>query len=232
MIPPPSGGGIRSSSPRGGQDDRGITARHSADGVQGTGTAPAAGGDVAVALSGAGARPGGVAVADARVRGEEPPPWDGPPPWEGGDDSGVSVGTVVSATATEQVDGAAVPDLNQIVERWGEVADRLRAAERAMLAALVAGTPPVVVTASGALKLEADDETAAEGLEAGREHLLEAVRASFPAIRRINIRHSGVAAAGERLTIEGIRAERMARLRARDPLLARAMDELDLELLD
>lgn len=175
-------------------------------------------------------------------RGQEPPPWDGPRPW---DDSAATVPVAPGVSglpdggrdrgqATERARGDGSPglELNHMVERWGEVAERLRADGRAMLAALIVRTPPVVVAASGAIKVEAEDEATAEGLEAGRDQVLEAVRAVFPGVKRINIRRSGSVAPRQRLTMEGVREERAARLRARDPLLARAIDALDLELLD
>jgi hypothetical protein len=38
--------------------------------------------------------------------------------------------------------------------------------------------------------------------------------------------------ARSRLTTEAVRAERLAAMRAKDPVLSAAIDELDLELLD
>lgn len=172
-------------------------------------------------------RPGAGTPSGAGSRPPEEPRGAAAPGRPGAMDIGEAGGTMVAVQAP-----AAVPDLNLIVERWGEVADRLRAGSRAMLAALVARTPPVVVTAAGALRLEADDETAAEGLEAGREQILEAVRAVFPEIRRVGVRHSDAGRRPQRITVEAVREERLAELRRKDPALAEAMDALDLELLD
>jgi hypothetical protein len=57
----------------------------------------------------------------------------------------------------------------------------------------------------------------------------------YPAIERIVIsRPDGAPAAGgvRRVTEEEIKAQKMASLRKRDPVLGAAIDALDLELLD
>ncbi len=169
---------------------------------------------------------------------EAPPPWEGPRPWDGEgspeDRSQAVAAPSRNSTAGKVAKGAGTaPELNHVVERWGEVADQLRAAGRGVLAALLLETLPAVVTASGTLTLDADDDTTAEGLKNGREEVLAAVRALFPSVARLVVRHDAAAASApmERLTIEGVREERVATLRRRDPALAAAIDTLDLELL-
>ncbi|HEX6051739.1 MAG TPA: hypothetical protein VFZ21_20870, partial [Gemmatimonadaceae bacterium] len=59
------------------------------------------------------------------------------------------------------------------------------------------------------------------------------VRNVFPAIQRIVVtRPEGASAAPRRVTEEEMRAQRMASLRKKDPVLGAAIDALDLELLD
>ncbi len=169
---------------------------------------------------------------------EVPPPWEGPRPWEGersAEDRPPAVAAPLRDSSAGKVAPGAgpAPELNHVVERWGEVADRLRAGGRGVLAALLLETLPAVVTASGTLTLDADDDTTAEGLKNGREEVLAAVRALFPGVARIVVRHDTAVASApmKRLTIEGVRDERVATLRRRDPALAAAIDTLDLELL-
>lgn len=171
-----------------------------------------------------------------------PPPWEGPRPWDSDESpedppaapaspSRRVTGTAGAAAGSRSV---AAPEINHLVERWGEVADRLRAAGRGVLAALLMETLPVTVTANGSVTLEADDGTTAEGLENGREEVLSAVRGLFPGVARILVRHDARATGApmQRLTVEGVREERVAALRRRDPTLAAAIETLDLELLD
>ncbi|MHB1222831.1 MAG: DNA polymerase III subunit gamma/tau [Gemmatimonadaceae bacterium] len=220
------------------------------------------GGGVAGAAGGSGGSGGAVAAAPDRRAGaptvqaaalptaaagrtatpadqSAPPPWEGPRPWE---DDGPAVAAAVAVAASPAVASppvassaatAAVPELNHLVERWGEVVVQLRAAGRVMLAALIADILPTAVTASGAVTMEAEDGTTAEALEKERDELLAAARAIFPGIARIIVRFDAgsTAAPPERLTIEGVREERVTTLRRRDPTLAAAIDALDLELI-
>ncbi|HEU4629490.1 MAG TPA: DNA polymerase III subunit gamma/tau [Gemmatimonadaceae bacterium] len=197
--------------------------------------------DVAPSVGSAGRQPTRAAreVAPPSVPASEaaaggPPPWDGPKPWEAGPDGGARGATatiVPPPTATSA--RAAAPDLNRLVERWGEVVARVREQGRVMLATLLGDTLPVAVSASGVVTIEAEDEAAATGLETGRDDLLAALGAIFPGIQRVVVRgSSGAVRPPQRLTTEGIREERLGNLRRRDPQLAEAVDALDLELLD
>ncbi|HEY0971553.1 MAG TPA: hypothetical protein VGE02_11355, partial [Gemmatimonadales bacterium] len=125
-------------------------------------------------------------------------------------------------------------DINRLVERWDEIIGRVRDEGSVMLATLLADTMPLAVTAAGAVTLEAESEASADGLEAKRDDVLAALRTIVPGVERVAIRRSDRADGTplERLTLEGIRAERTAMLRRRDPALGVAMDVLDLELMD
>ena len=129
---------------------------------------------------------------------------------------------------------AAAPDLNRLVQRWGEVADRLRADGRVMLATLLGDNLPVAVSSAGVVTIEAETEAAQEGLEAQKEALLAAVATVAPGVERLVVRGAAGAAPRpvQRLTLEGVREERLGNLRRRDPALDAAIDALDLELLD
>jgi hypothetical protein len=129
---------------------------------------------------------------------------------------------------------APAPDLNRLVERWGDVADRLRGEGRMVLATLLADNLPVAVSGTGLVTIEAEDDAATQGLEAGRDALLAALRAVAPGVEKVAVRGAAGAAARplQRLTLEGVREERLTNLRRRDPALDVAIETLDLELLD
>jgi hypothetical protein len=125
-------------------------------------------------------------------------------------------------------------DLNRLVERWDDIVGRVRDGGSMMLATLLADTLPIAVAGGGAVTLEAEQEASAEGLEARRDDLLAALRGVLPWVERVTVRRSERPGSPppKRLTLEGIRAERTAMLRRRDPALGVAMDVLDLELMD
>jgi len=129
---------------------------------------------------------------------------------------------------------SALPTINVVAERWDDVVASVRA-NRMLLAPFLEQTVPSAISSSGVLTLRADDVASAEALDAGAADTLAAVRAMFPAVQRIVIvRPDAAPASGSprRVTEEEIRAQRMASLRKRDPVLSAAIDALDLELLD
>jgi hypothetical protein len=61
------------------------------------------------------------------------------------------------------------------------------------------------------------------------------VRREFTGVTRVLLRRSDAPAApggARRLTEDALRADKIAKLRKRDPLLGKAIDVLDLELID
>ena len=103
-----------------------------------------------------------------------------------------------------------------------------------VLATLLADNLPVAVSGTGLVTIEAEDDAATQGLEAGRDALLAALRAVAPGVEKVAVRGAPGAAARplQRLTLEGVREERLTNLRRRDPALDVAIETLDLELLD
>jgi DNA polymerase III subunit gamma/tau len=144
-----------------------------------------------------------------------------------------------SATATlapprPHATTTAIPSINVVAERWDEVIAALRE-NRMLLAPFLEQAVPSAISASGALTVRTDDAAAAEALETGKADMLAVLTTIFPAIDRILIaKPEGAAAPGapRRVTEEEIRAQRIASLRKRDPVLGAAIDALDLELLD
>ena len=127
-----------------------------------------------------------------------------------------------------------MPTINIVSERWDEVIEALRA-NRMLLAPFLEQAVPSAISAAGVLTIRTDDVAAADALETGKTDMLSVVKTFFPAIDRINIvrpESAPASGAARRVTEEEIRAQRMATLRKRDPVLGAAIDALDLELLD
>jgi DNA polymerase-3 subunit gamma/tau len=155
--------------------------------------------------------------------------------------SSVSASATATATATlapprpraAPVDST-IPTINVIAERWDDVIASVRTS-RVMLAPFLEQAVPSAVSSAGVLTIRADDIPSAEALDTGIADLMSVVRAMFPSLQRLVIaRPDGPASAGppRRVTEEEIRAQRIASLRKRDPVLGAAIDALDLELLD
>ena len=136
----------------------------------------------------------------------------------------------------------AVPlDLNRLVERWDDIVEHVRAAGRAVLASALAEAIPTAVSRTGVITIQVDGahEGSAEmidrALDSSAEDLLAVVRREFTGVTRVILRRSDAPAAhggARRLTEDALRADKIAKLRKRDPLLGKAIDVLDLELID
>ncbi len=132
-------------------------------------------------------------------------------------------------------------DLNRLVERWDDIVERVRAGGRGVLASALAEAIPTVVSRSGVITLQLDgapegEHEVVEGaLEGGSEDLLAELRREFSGVSRVILQRTEAAPApggARRLTEDALRADKVAKLRKRDPLLGKAIDVLDLELLD
>jgi DNA polymerase-3 subunit gamma/tau len=127
-------------------------------------------------------------------------------------------------------------ELNQIVEEWDDVVDRLRESGKAVLATALDHCTPVAVTAQGVVTCELDEanDLYERAFESGAEDLLATLRVVFPAISRVALRRSASAAPAskQRLTHESLKTERLGSLRKKDPVLNAAIEELDLEVLE
>jgi DNA polymerase-3 subunit gamma/tau len=115
---------------------------------------------------------------------------------------------------------AAVPEPRVLAERWDEVVAHARAA-RPLVGSALGATLPVAVAGSGAVTVELQDENDAfrQALDAGRDEVLDAVRQVYPGATRVVVRApegASASAPAERLTAEGIRADRVAALQKRD----------------
>ena len=129
---------------------------------------------------------------------------------------------------------ADLPDASRIAEGWADVVTTIRANGRFVLASLVSNALPAAIAANGALTLEVDDADTLEGIERGAGDVLAAVRTRWPAITKVAVRAVGAVAAPPRtrITHDTVKAENIAALRKRDPVLGAAIDALDLEPID
>jgi len=216
-----------------GLDDGGGT-RGMAGGARSSASSPALGGATTRSPSQSRGAPASEGAATAASPAARPPdrPVASPPPVR--DRAPAPTDGPAARSTTSSSDAARLPTINVVTERWDDVVTAVRAT-RMVLAPFLEQAVPAAISANGLLTVRADDEAAADALETGKVDVLAVVRTFFPAVERITIaRPEGAAAAGapRRVTEEEIRAQRVASLRKRDPVLGAAIDALDLELLD
>jgi len=127
-------------------------------------------------------------------------------------------------------------DINRLAGRWDSLVERLRAAGKPLLATALEHSSPRAVTAKGDVTIELDEaiDFYARAVTDGASDILAALREWFPAVQRIQLAPLSDAAATppKRMTTEMVRAERIASLRKRDPILSAAIDALDLDVAD
>ena len=125
-------------------------------------------------------------------------------------------------------------NLDRLRSLWPRIVEDARR-ERPMLGALLPAVEPSAIDGA-TVAVRALDPVHAEGLERQRDSLALLIGRYVTAPVRIKLEGAG---SGERsaprpgrLTEQGVRAERLEALRARDPGLDAAVDALDLELLE
>jgi DNA polymerase III subunit gamma/tau len=127
---------------------------------------------------------------------------------------------------------ASTLDLNAVVGHWDDIIAAVRR-ERPMLGTLLGHVIPVGVAASGLLTLQGDDIGTFEALSAKARDLQGALEEHIAGLTRVQLRPPAPESAGpSRMTVESIRSDSLAWLRRQDPVIAAAIDELDLELID
>ena len=158
-----------------------------------------------------------------------------PRPAPRADGSGARAEAVSRAVPRPVVDAGEPLELNKITGRWDDLVERLRGL-KPMLASALEHASPIAVTAAGLLTIELDEsnDIFAHAVTTGRSEIVTALREWFPGVERIELRRDDAAAAPppKRLTDEMVRAERIASLKKRDPVLRAAIDALDLDVVD
>jgi DNA polymerase-3 subunit gamma/tau len=129
-------------------------------------------------------------------------------------------------------------DATALAARWPSVVDRVRRnRQSSILATALQQSAPEIGPdgTSVVVRLTERNEILLRSIESGRSELLNAVRGEWPAVVRVDVAlpgDEGAAGPPKRLTAEAVKAEHVASLRRRDPVLGAAIDALDLELLD
>ena len=127
-------------------------------------------------------------------------------------------------------------ELAKIVGRWDDLVERMRSGGKPMLATALMHASAVAVTADGVVAIELDEpnDIYAHAINTARTDVVSALSEWFDGITRADLRRqdSAPAAPPKRLTDEMVRAERIASLKRRDPVLSAAIDALDLDVAD
>lgn len=129
-----------------------------------------------------------------------------------------------------------VPSTAELTGKWDALVENLKTAGKMNLATALAHSSPAALSASGTLTIELDESNDfwAHSITSGKADVITALREWFGGIERIELRRDEQApsAPPKRLTDEMVRAERVASLRKKDPVLNAAIDALDLDVTD
>jgi len=128
-------------------------------------------------------------------------------------------------------------DVAKVTGRWDALVERLRENGKPMLATALAHASAVAITAAGVVTIALDErnDIYAHAVTSARGEIAAALREWFPGVDRVELRRDDAAPPApppKRLTDEMVRAERIAALKKRDPVLGAAIDALDLEVAD
>ena len=140
-----------------------------------------------------------------------------------------------ASQATARGTDAGIPDVNHLVERWGELVAVMRAAGNSLAATALEHSAPVAVNGKGEVTVALDEANPIYEQALGKDEkdVTRSLRTLFPGVHRVIIRAAaGSSAPPTRLTDEMVRAERLTAMRRKDPVLDQAIDALDLDLAD
>jgi DNA polymerase III subunit gamma/tau len=143
----------------------------------------------------------------------------------------VSSGREPTATLTAEVH---VADLNAIAGVWDDMVHAVRR-ERPLIATLLERALPVAASVSGLLTLQVDDAGVSEGLAARMTDVLGALRGRIIGVQRIAVRSAEPPASSgsaPRMTAATVKSDTLASLKRCDPVLAAAIETLDLDLTE
>ena len=125
-------------------------------------------------------------------------------------------------------------DLNAVAGVWDDMVAGIRR-DRPFIATLLEHALPTSTTGSGVLVLQVETPTVQEGLTAKATEVVSTMSGWLAGLTKINVRLAGdprTATPATRMTVETARADTLALLRKRDPVLSAAIDSLDLDLID
>jgi hypothetical protein len=123
-------------------------------------------------------------------------------------------------------------DLNAIVGAWDDIVASTRR-EFPIFGSLLEHAMPSGISASGVLTLQMEQEGMQGGVAARLNELTTALAPHLPGVTRVVVKvPEGVGkATPARMTAESVKSDTLQSLRKRSPLLAAAIDELDLDLV-
>ena len=127
-------------------------------------------------------------------------------------------------------------DVNAVTEKWDALAARLRQGGKTLIATALEHSTPTAVTARGDVTITLDEpnDFYAKAIQNGAAEVLTILREWFTPVERVLVEGTGKAASGppKRMTDEMVKAEKLEALKKKDPVLAAAIEELDLEVID
>lgn len=124
-------------------------------------------------------------------------------------------------------------DINALVSRWDDIIAAVRR-ERPIVGTLLERAMPTAVAASGLVSFHVEEMGAFESLAARTKELTTALAQHVTGLTRVQLLppESAKESGPRRMTAESIKSETLQALRKRDSVLAAAIDELDLDLVD
>jgi DNA polymerase-3 subunit gamma/tau len=129
---------------------------------------------------------------------------------------------------------APASDLNAVAGVWDDMIAGIRR-DRPFVASLLEQALPVSTTGGGVLVLQVEAPSVQEGLVAKTAEVVTAMSGWMAGLQKVNVRLAGdslTATPAPRMTVEMVKADSLASLRKRDPVLSAAIDSLDLDLID
>jgi DNA polymerase-3 subunit gamma/tau len=148
-----------------------------------------------------------------------------------------SSSALLAPAAVDVRRGTVVPiDVNAMTEQWDALAARLRQGGKTLIATALEHSTPTAVTARGDVTITLDEpnDFFAKAIRNGGSDIVAVLREWFTPVETVLVEGTGKAAGGQpkRLTDEMVKAEKLAALKKKDPVLAAAIEELDLEVID
>ncbi|MEO6445918.1 MAG: hypothetical protein ABIZ91_14245, partial [Gemmatimonadaceae bacterium] len=124
-------------------------------------------------------------------------------------------------------------DVNALTACWDDILAAVRR-ERPLVGSMLSHAVPTAVSASGLVSLQIEDLGAFESLASKTKELTAALAVHVKGLTRVQLlppESAGDDSGPRRMTAESIKSETIVALRRRDPTLAAAIDELDLDLI-